>query len=108
MNNQNIRRAVPMALVALVLTLALGACKGTDVVPSGTYDGTVVKVEADKNEIYVESDGKKLELYFTETTELLKGDQKVEFAALEEGQKVKVTIETVGKRLDPKKVIILE
>ena len=60
-------------------------------------------------EIYVETeDGKELELYFTEETELLKDGSMVDFEALEQGQQVEVTVEKVGKRLDPVKVVILE
>lgn len=84
------------------------ACTSTDVVESGTYQGEIVEVEPDKDEIYVESDGKKLELYFTEETQLMRGDEEVAFDALEQGQQVEVTVEKVGKRLDPKKVVIQE
>ncbi|HKK58631.1 MAG TPA: hypothetical protein VJ937_04085 [Salinivirga sp.] len=81
----------------------------TDAVDSGTYDGTVKEVEAEKSEIYVETkDGKTLELYFIEETRLTKNGQVVEFSALKEGQKVTVKVEKVGKRLDPLKVQIKE
>jgi hypothetical protein len=96
-----------LAIAVLVaLGGALAGCEETDVVESGTYAGKIVEVEADKDEIYVESNGKKLELYFIDETELLKGEEPVEFSTLEEGQQVEVTVEKVGKRLDPKKVVI--
>ncbi|WP_026934705.1 hypothetical protein [Christiangramia echinicola] len=86
------------------------ACgESTDVVESGTYQGTVKEVEADKTEIYVTtSDDKTLELYFTETTSLTRNGSEVEFSELEEGQKVEVEVEKNGKRLDPVSVKIME
>ena len=100
----------------LLLALAifgLSACGGsgneTDVVESGTYEGTVDKVVPEEEEIYVETaDNKRLELYFTETTELTQNGEPVEFSALEQGQQVEVTVEKVGQRLDPVTVKILE
>lgn len=94
-----------------VILLVMNACGGgeTDVVESGTYDGTVKEVEPEKTEIYVETaDGKTLELYFTEQTTLIQNDQAVDFSTLKEGQKVQVEVEKVGKRLDPISVKILE
>ena len=53
-------------LSAAFIFLFLVACGGgekTDVVESGTYEGTVHEVEADKTEIYVKTaDDKLLEL----------------------------------------------
>ncbi|MBN1116381.1 MAG: hypothetical protein JXA77_04225 [Bacteroidales bacterium] len=93
-----------------VLAIMFSACGGkTDVVDSGTYEGTIKKVEAEKTEIYVEtSDEKTLELYFNDETKLTQSGAEVPFSTLEEGQKVEVTVEKVGKRLDPKSVKILE
>ncbi len=97
-------------LFAGAFVFLLVSCTGnTDVVESGTYQGTITEVEADKTEIYVETeDGKKLELYFTDETKLTRNAQVVEFATLQEGQKVEVEVEKVGKRLDPLTVKILE
>jgi hypothetical protein len=81
----------------------------TDVVDSGTYQGTVEEVEADKTEIYVKTaDDKLLELYFTESTTLTKNGETVDFSELAEGQKVEVEVKKEGKRLDPVSVKILE
>ncbi|HET8753368.1 MAG TPA: hypothetical protein VFM59_03335 [Salinimicrobium sp.] len=90
--------------------MLLVACgENTDVVESGTYEGTIDKVEADKNEIYVSTaDDKTLELYFTDETELTQNGSPVEFSALEVGQNVRVQVEKVGKRLDPISVEILD
>lgn len=95
----------------LFITLFFAACagSGTDVVESGTYQGTVAEVEAEKTEIYVKTDeGKTLELYFTKETQLLKSGESAPFSALAEGQKVEVKVEKVGKRLDPLSVKIIE
>lgn len=99
-------------LSAAFIFLFLVACGGgekTDVVESGTYEGTVHEVEADKTEIYVKTaDDKLLELYFTESTKLTRNGQSVEFSELAEGQKVEVEVRKEGKRLDPVSVKILE
>jgi cold shock protein len=81
----------------------------TDVVESGTYQGVLHEVEADKSEIYVKTDDDKvLELYFTETTTLTRNGETVEFDQLKEGGKVEVQVEKVGQRLDPVAVRIIE
>lgn len=91
----------------ILLFFACG--ESTDVVESGTYQGTISEVEAEKDEIYVTTDDDKtLELYFTENTSLTRGGSEVEFSELEEGQKVEVEVEKVGKRLDPISVKIME
>ncbi len=97
-----------MTLVSLFLVMI--ACgESTDVVESGIYQGTIQDVEAGKNEIYVKTeDDKTLELYFTEETELTRNGSTVEFSELQEGQKVEVEVEKVGKRLDPVSVKIME
>jgi len=98
------------AIGAAALILMMVACGGnTDVVESGTYEGTVKKVEPEKTEIYVETaDNKTLELYFTDQTTLTRNGESVDFSTLEAGQKVAVEVEKVGKRLDPLSVRILE
>ena len=95
----------------MVAVLGLYSCggEGTDVVESGTYVGAIEEVEPEKTEIYVKTDdGKVLELYFTETTELLQNGEPVEFGVLEPGQRVEVEVEKVGQRLDPVTVTVLE
>lgn len=92
-----------------IFMLFIACGENTDVVESGTYEGTIKEVEADNNEIYVSTaDDKTLELYFTEDTKLTQGGSPVEFSALEEGQNVRVQVEKVGKRLDPISVEIVE
>jgi len=100
------------AFISFITTvlITIAACgHKTDVVDSGTYKGTIKEVEAEKTEIYVETeDGKTLELYFTDETKLTRGSEKTDFETLEDGQKVEVTVEKVGKRLDPLTVKVLE
>lgn len=105
-----IRKNLLNVLSAASLLFVLVACgESTDVVDSGTYEGKIKKVEAEKTEIYVEtSDDQTLELYFTDETKLTKAGETVEFSVLEKGQKVEVEVEKVGKRLDPLTVKILE
>lgn len=91
----------------IFLFIACG--ENTDVVDSGTYQGTVKEVEASKTEIYVETEeGQTLELYFTEQTDLTRNGSTINFSELEEGQNVEVEVEKVGKRLDPISVEILD
>lgn len=88
----------------------LYACEeSTDVVESGTYQGTIDEVEAEKTEIYVKTaDNKRLELYFTDSTKLTQAGSTVPFEQLKEGGKVEVEVKKVGKRLNPIAVKILE
>jgi len=97
-----------MLLVASFLLM--GCEKKTEevVVDSGTYSGTIKKVNADEKEIYVDSEGRELELYFTETTALTQAGAPAEFSVLKQGQKVEVEVKKVGQRLDPISVKIQE
>lgn len=106
MKTKLFKTASMFSLILLMLT----ACGGnTDVVDSGTYEGTIEEVEPDKTEIYVKTvDDQTLELYFTDQTTLTKSGEKVDFSAIEKGQRVMVEVEKVGKRLDPVSVKILE
>ncbi len=97
-------------LFLIALLMGMFACgQSTDVVESGTYQGTIDKVNADESEIYVNTqDDKRLELYFTEQTTLTQGGQTATFDALQEGQQVEVTVERKGNRLDPIAVNIIQ
>ncbi len=97
-------------LFLIALLMGMFACgQETDVVESGTYQGTIDKVNADESEIYVNTaDDKRLELYFTETTTLTQAGLPATFEALKEGQQVEVTVEKMGNRLDPISVNILQ
>ena len=83
--------------------------ENTDLVPSGTYMGIAKEVDPEEKEIYVETeDGKTLELYFTDQTQVTKNGQTATFDDLVEDGKVEVTIEKKGKRLEPMEVKIIE
>lgn len=90
------------AVFALSILFFVACGKSIDVVDSGTYSGKIIEVEADKSEIYVETeDGKVLELYFIEDTKLTQNGEVVPFETLKEDQSVEVEVKKVGKRLDP-------
>lgn len=96
-------RQILLFSMLFALIVGFSACgESTDVVESGTYTGTIKEVEPEKTEIYVETtDGKTLELYFTDQTTLTRNGETVDFSTLEEGQNVEVDVEKVGQRLDP-------
>lgn len=101
-------RLLTTVLFSTVL-LFLSCGEGTDVVESGTYQGTIKEVEPSKSEIYVETeDDKTLELYFTEDTELTRNGSPADFSVLEEGMRVEVDVEKEGQRLNPLAVRVLE
>lgn len=97
-----------LLLTAIALTVV--ACGGgTDVVESGTYNGTISEINADEMEIYVETDSDQLlELYFTESTTLTQDGESIPFSDLEQGDRVEIRVERVGQRLDPVSVRRLE
>ena len=113
------RATLVFGLFALGLLTATGlvACdsqggdsgsEAQEVVESGTYTGTITEVVPEEDEIYLDVDGKELELYFIDKTELTEGGEPAPFSALQKGQKVEVKVKKVGKRLDPLSVKILE
>lgn len=95
-------------LGALLGVLLLAGCGGgIDVVDAGTYAGTVEKAVAEEQEIYVElTDGTRLELYFTEDTELVAGGNEAPFSMLAKGIPVEITLEREGNRNIPTRVEI--
>jgi|AntDeeMinimDraft_5_1070356.scaffolds.fasta_scaffold29311_1 hypothetical protein len=97
------------SLAAILFIFAACGGESTDAVESGTYEGTIQKVVPAESEIYVETpDDKTLELYFIDETKLTMGGSTVPFDSLENGQKVRVEVKKVGKRLDPLNVEILQ
>lgn len=81
----------------------------TSVLESGTYQVTAKKVDPEEKEIYVTTtDGKTLELYFSDATKLTRGGKEVAFDALKNGQKLQVQVEKDGNKLKPLAVTILE
>ncbi|MCG9972752.1 hypothetical protein [Christiangramia crocea] len=103
------RSTILKGLMFNTILLFFACGESTDVVESGTYQGTIKEVEPEKTEIYVTTDDDKtLELYFTESTSLTRNGSEVDFSELKEGQKVEVEVEKVGQRLDPISVKIME
>jgi len=98
------------SLILLVAGLFIAGCGGeTAVVESGTYEGTITEVNADEREIYVEvPETGTLELYFTDSTQLMRDTTAVPFDVLQADQQVSVELERTGQRLDPIRVRILE
>ena len=105
------RKNTGAGLVVLVLAgvlLAVACGEGIDVVDAGTYDATVDEVVPEEKEIYITLDeGKRLELYFTEDTELVRGGQTVAFSELSAGADIRVTVEREGNRNVPTRVEIV-
>lgn len=103
------RSAILKGVMFSTILLFFACGDSTDVVDSGTYQGTIKEVEPEKTEIYVTiDDDKTLELYFTDSTSLTRNGSEVDFSELQEGQKVEVEVEKVGQRLDPVSVKIME
>ena len=96
--------------LVFVSSLVFAGCAGGDtgVVESGTYEGKIAEVKPGEKEIYVNYEDKKLELYFTDSTQLTRKGKQVDFSKLKKDQKVKVKVEKKGKKLNPLKVEILE
>lgn len=81
----------------------------TDLVPSGSYTGKAIVVDAQQKELYVKlNDTTTIELYFNNETVVLRDGQQVGFDALQEGQTVEVEVERSGESLNPQTVRILE
>ncbi|QCK14225.1 hypothetical protein [Mangrovivirga cuniculi] len=100
-------------ITALTLSLlfVLVSCGGShsDVVETGTYSGTIEKVNADEVEIYVKTDDDKtLELYFTDDTQLMKDGESVDFSMLSAGTSVTVDVEKQGQKVVPISVTITD
>ncbi len=97
---------IKLAVTAILTSLIMHSTSAFAAIV--TIEGVVDKVVPEKTEIYVLADGKRHEFYFNEKTELTQAGQKVAFQVLKKSQKVKVTADKVGKRLDPIKVELLE
>lgn len=82
--------------------------ENTDVVSSGIYTGTAMRVDQGEKEIYFKTDeGKILELYFKKDTKLMKDGKMVEFTELAKDQPLKVKVKKTGNHLTPLEVTIL-
>ena len=99
-----------IASIITLVMLFMSACgEQTSVVESGTYNGTITEVNAEETEIYVELDsGELIELYFTDATTLTRDGEEVPFSAIEMNDRIEVTVEKTGQRLDPVSVVLLD
>lgn len=106
------RKAITTCFILFLgmsLIQSCGENKKTDLVPSGTYQGTAETVDPGESEVYVRtSDDKLLELYFTDKTALTMNGNAVKFDKLKEGDSVEVKVEKKGKKLDPISVEIMK
>ncbi|MCX2746058.1 hypothetical protein OO013_19415 [Mangrovivirga sp. M17] len=105
------KQLLKITALTFSLLFVLVSCGGShsDVVESGTYSGTIEKVNPDEVEIYVKTDDNKtLELYFTDDTQLMKGGESVDFSVLSEGTNVTVDVEKQGQKVVPLSVTITE
>jgi len=95
-------------LAALAAALLVAGCGGgIDVVDAGTYTGTIKEVKPSETEIYVTLDsGEQLELYFTESTELVANGNPVDFSELSQNMRVDVSVDREGNRNVPTRVVI--
>lgn len=88
--------------IFLTIALIVGCGHNVDNVETGTYEGKVLEVEPGETEIYVKTENDKtLELYFTDSTKLIKSGSPADFSALEKNTKVEVKVEKKGRKLNP-------
>lgn len=97
-----------IVLIVCAVLLVAGCGRQEVIVDSGTYKGTILKLNPDETEIYVSLDEKRvLELYFSEKTTVSRGELKTTFDAIEEGQSVLVEVERTDEGMVPLSVTIL-
>jgi hypothetical protein len=102
-------KSIKTLFTSLISLLVVSCGQDVSVVESGTYSGKVKEVNTDEREIYVKlEDDKTIELYFTDSTSLMKGGKQVEFTELKKDNAVKVKVEKMGKKLNPLAVKIKE
>lgn len=101
--------AIVVAVSGIFVLQSCGENEKTDVVESGTYQGTAEKINPGEKEIYVRTpDDKLLELYLTDSTALTKGGVTVPFDSVKKDGKLEVKVEKKGNRLAPVAITILE
>lgn len=98
-----------MVLIAFTILVFAGCGRREVMVDSGTYEGSILKVNPDETEIYVSLDEKRvIELYFSAETTVARGKETTTFDALEKGQKVRVEVKRTDEKMVPLSVAILE
>lgn len=97
-----------VVLIACTVLAFAGCGRREVMVDSGTYEGSILKVNPDETEIYVALDEERvLELYFSEETTVSRGELETTFDALEKGQSVRVEVERTDAGMIPLRVTIL-
>ena len=105
---RQIVRSLTWLIVCALLTCA-GCGPQEVVVDSGTYEGSILKVNPDETEIYVALDEERvLELYFTGATTVSRGEAEAAFDDLAKGQSVRVQVERQDQEMVPLHVTILD
>ncbi|MFP4282521.1 MAG: hypothetical protein ACLFU2_07875 [Opitutales bacterium] len=103
-----IKNTLALFLLLFGSLLLAGCGESIDVVDAGTYTGTVDEAVPAEEEIYVSLDsGERLELYFSDTTELVANGQTADFSQLAAGTPVRVTVEREDNRNVPTRVEIM-
>ena len=98
-----------MVMIACAVLICAGCGRREVMVESGTYEGSIIKVNPDEKEIYVSLDEKRvLELYFSEKTTVSRGEVKTTFDTLQKGQSVRVEVERNAEGMVPLTVTILD
>lgn len=101
------KKALATFSILAALVMLIGCGQSIGVVDAGTYSGTIDKVVPEEEEIYVSLDnGERLELYFTDSTELVRNGSPVAFDQLSAGAQVSVTVQRDGNRNIPTRVEI--
>jgi CspA family cold shock protein len=112
LKNNQMKKSLIAIMIATSGLFALQSCgenEKTDLVESGTYQGTAEKVNPGEKEIYVRTpDNKLLELYLTDSTALTKGGVTVPFDSVKKDGKLEVKVEKKGNKLAPIAVTILK
>lgn len=97
-------------IVCILFVVAGCGSEGGDAtsVDSGSYTGTISEVNADEQKITVAvPDSGTLDLSFSDSTEVVKNFMSMPFDSLRTDREVRVEVEKVGDRLDPKIVHLL-
>lgn len=99
--------ALSLVFLCLSCFAFFGCGKSIGVVDAGTYKGTIDKVVPEE-EIYVTLEsGERLELYFNDATELVQGDESVDFSSINANTSVEITVSREGNRNIPTRVVLL-
>lgn len=115
------KKLIEILSILIILSLSFSACgnkngnesyadhEETVLVPTGTYKGLLDKVNEQQRQIdFQTSDNRMLNLYFTDSTRIIKDDRPVNFSGLKKGQTLEVSLERMENYLEPKLIKIVE